>query len=236
MISIDRVWRLLERVTTVASLLIVALIVWRISTGQSLTARPAQAGNVKAVVPVSDVKTSVNETSRIPQGAKVVVVEFSDYECPYCGRYSRDVYPSVHREYVATGQVGYVMRALPLENSHPLALGAAEAAECAGKQGRFWEMHDRLFEQQRLDGEALNAHARAVGLDMALFAKCVKGATLDKIRADQAEARRLGVRATPTFFVGVIEGDGQVNLKERINGIVSYEVFSAAIDRVRAGA
>src|SRR6185436_20936742 len=74
--------------------------------------------------------------------APLVMLEFSDFECPFCGRYSRETYPQVQREYVDTGKVRYVFRHTPIERIHPQAMKAAEAAECAGTQGKFWEMHD----------------------------------------------------------------------------------------------
>ncbi|HXG03478.1 MAG TPA: thioredoxin domain-containing protein, partial [Candidatus Binatia bacterium] len=108
----------------------------------------------------------------------------------------------MEREYVARGRVRYVVRDFPLESIHPHALGAAQAARCAGEQGRFWPMHERLFAHPRaLDLESLAGHAAAAGLDVAAFRRCLDGGRhLDDIRRDVEEARRLGIHSTPSFL------------------------------------
>src|SRR3990172_7564235 len=99
----------------------------------------------------------------------------------------------------------------PLESIHPYALKAGEAAECASEQGKYWEMHDRLFaNQQTLSELDLLKHARAIGVEHNRFAECLKGATTARIREDVAEGRRLGVQSTPTFFLGEVQANGQL--------------------------
>ena len=106
--------------------------------------------------------------SRGKADARVTIVEFTDYQCPFCSRYVRETYPQLDKEYVQTGKVKYVLRDLPLEAIHPLAMKAAEAAHCAGEQGKYWEMHDRLFANQtELARTDLAKHAQALGLDAA---------------------------------------------------------------------
>ena len=95
----------------------------------------------------------------------MTIVEFSDYQCPFCVRYFRETLTVLDREYVATGKVKYVLRNFPIESTHPLTFKAAEAAMCAGDQERSWEMHDRLFTQQdRLGLNDLPTHAQALAL------------------------------------------------------------------------
>src|SRR4051794_7424651 len=95
--------------------------------------------------------------------AKVVVIEYSDFQCPYCGKFARETFANVEQKYIAPGRVRYVFRNFPLDESHPKAFKAADAAECANQQGKFWEMHAQLFaNQQALDPGDLASHARAV--------------------------------------------------------------------------
>jgi protein-disulfide isomerase len=92
--------------------------------------------------------------------AKVTLIEFSDYQCSFCGRHFSQTLPRLMTEYVKTGKVKYVLRDFPLEPIHPLAFKAAEAARCASDQGKYWEMHDRLFSnQQALGPKDLPRHA-----------------------------------------------------------------------------
>ncbi len=106
--------------------------------------------------------------------AKVVLIEFSDYQCPYCMDYFSRTYRQVLADYVKTGKVRYVVRDLPGENIHPYALKAAEGARCAAEQGKFWEMHDLLFTNQKnLPTTAIADSARGLGLKMPEFQTCL---------------------------------------------------------------
>jgi protein-disulfide isomerase len=169
--------------------------------------------------------------------AKIAIIEFSDFECPFCGRYARETLPSVKQTFVETGQVAYGFRHFPIETIHTHALDAAVAARCANQQGKFWEMHDWLFSNQtNLAADRLMSHARDLHLNEASFQKCL-GDSAAEVRAEAKEGERLGVRSTPTFFVGEVSSDGTVVLKRRINGAVSYEVFKTTIqDALRASA
>jgi len=130
--------------------------------------------------------------------------------------------------------VKYVVRDLPLESIHKLALKAAEATHCAGDQGKYWEMHDRLFASQReLARPDLSKHAQALGLDVAAFDQCVdSGKHEPRIRKDVAEAQRLQATGTPTFFLGLTEPKGSQIKGTRMVGAQPYEAFKAAIERL----
>ncbi len=135
-----------------------------------------------------------------PAGAPITIVEFSDFQCPYCSR----VEPTLARlEKEYPGKIRLVFRDYPLTQIHPQALKAAEAAGCADEQGKFWPMHDQLFSHQdKLQAEDLKQLAAAAGLDPARFAECLdSGRRLPEIQKDQKEGDRLGVQSTPTFFV-----------------------------------
>ncbi|HMH83694.1 MAG TPA: thioredoxin domain-containing protein [Gemmatimonadales bacterium] len=143
-----------------------------------------------------------------PAGAPVTLVEYGDYECPHCGR----AYPIVKQVQKVLGRrLRFVFRNFPLRESHPHAQHAAEAAEAAGGQGKFWEMHDRLFERQfALEGENLIEYAGDLGLDVARFRKdLVEGRYAPRVREDFRSGVMSGVNGTPTFFInGARHDDG----------------------------
>ena len=160
------------------------------------------------------------------------MIEFSDYQCPFCSRYARDVLPQIRTDYVDTGKIKYVFRDLPL-SFHKQAFKAAEAAHCAGAQGKFWEMHDTLFQNQSaLAPEQLATHAKTVGVDDAQFQQCLdSGKFAADINKDIADAGAAGITGTPTFLVGVIQpGDGRVKVVKKLVGAKPYAEFKAAID------
>jgi protein-disulfide isomerase len=176
-----------------------------------------------------------NETKGDPN-AKLTLVEFSDYQCPFCGRHERDTNPQIQKEYVETGKVKYVFLDLPLESIHRLAFKAAEAANCAGEQGRYWEMHDRLFEnQQALEPWA--PHAEAVGLDVAKFQECLDSSRqAAEVRRDMAEAQKAGITGTPGFFLAYTDPkSSSVRTVASIKGAQPFAAFKAEIDRLLAG-
>lgn len=131
------------------------------------------------------------------------------------------------------GDVLWAFRHLPLSGIHPLAQAAAEAAECAGRQGRFWRMHDWLFRDGVSLGDALSAGAvENVGLDMVEFGRCSDSdPTVDaKIAEDVVGARALHVTGTPTFFVGITQPDGHVKVLRRLSGALSLLEFQQVLD------
>ncbi len=171
------------------------------------------------------------------KNAKVTLVEFTDYQCPFCSRHFRDTMPQIDNDYVKTGKIRYVLREFPLEAIHPLAFKAAEAANCAGDQGKYWEMHDRLFgNQNALAAEQLPRHAQAVGSDAAKFKSCLEsGKYAAKVRKDMADAQKAGVTGTPTFFIGLTDPMGsEIKAVRKIVGAQNYAAFKAAIDTLLA--
>jgi protein-disulfide isomerase len=140
--------------------------------------------------------------------APITVVEFSDYQCPFCLRYIDGAYPQVIQNYVETGLVRYIFADFPLQGLHPQAVQAAEAARCAGDQDAYWEMHDRLFAAQdswsgRPDPiPAFVELAKEVGLDADALRNCLEiGHYREAVVANLAEGQALGVTGTPTFFI-----------------------------------
>jgi protein-disulfide isomerase len=143
-----------------------------------------------------------------PRDAPVTLLEYGDFECPHCGQ----AYPVVLQALERLGsRLRFVFRHYPISVSHAHAQLAAEAAEAAGAQGRFWDMHGRLFEHQdQLDRASLSEHARALGLDVERFDRELDGAVYrDRVLEDVASGEESGVQWTPTFFVnGVRYGYG----------------------------
>lgn len=129
------------------------------------------------------------------------------------------------------------MRDFPLESIHPHAFKAAEAAHCAADQGKYWEMHDRLFAHQRnLTAGELPGHATALGLDLPKFRQCLEsGRHTAQVRRDLTDGETAGVRGTPTFFLGVMEASGStVKVVRVIRGAQPFSAFKATIDAVLA--
>jgi protein-disulfide isomerase len=135
--------------------------------------------------------------------APLTVIEFSDFECPFCGRAFTDAVAGIKRDYVDTGKVKLVYRDFPL-SFHPQALPAALAAECAKEQNKFWEMHDKIFTNQGSLSEAnYKAWAKEFGLNEAQFNSCVDSRKYEsEIQKDMAEGSSAGVSGTPTFYIG----------------------------------
>jgi protein-disulfide isomerase len=156
--------------------------------------------------------------SQGPSTAAVTLVEYGDYECPYCGA----AYPIVKEIQRRLGdRLRFVFRNFPLNNSHPHAEHAAEAAEAAGAQGRFWEMHDRLYEHQsELVDEQLELHAAELGLDVERFDREMEAAThRERVRADFLSGVRSGVNGTPSFFINGRRHDGSYDLETLLEAI-----------------
>ncbi len=191
----------------------------------------AAAPRAAATTPSTPVDVQLEEDDPVlgnPE-AKVAVVEFTDYQCPYCSKYHTQTFPGLKKEFVDTGKVQYVLRDFPL-GFHAKAKGAAIAANCAGKQDKYWEMNDQLFAKQKELSDDLYAQsAQSLGLDMDKFGACLKETTQgDEVTADFTAGQQIGVRGTPTFFVGRIQ-DGKVVQAKRIVGAQTLPVFAQII-------
>ena len=155
---------------------------------------------------------------RGPFTAPVTLLEYGDYECPYCGA----AHPIVQEVRRRVGPpLRFVYRHFPLTNVHPHAELAAEAAEAAGAQGRFWEMHDRLFEHQdALADEDLVAHAEVLELDVERFVReLAAGTHTPRVRQDFTSGVRSGVNGTPSFYINGVRYDGQFDLASLLGAI-----------------
>ena len=153
--------------------------------------------------------------------APVTVFEMSDFQCPYCRHFAVETLPALERDYVASGKVRFVYITYPLTHIHVNAMATAEVALCAARQGKFWPVHDRLFERQeqwaslKAPRAYLLALADSAGANRAALAQCLaSGAGGAAVQADIAAAERAGARTTPTFYIegGLIEGDAPVSV------------------------
>jgi protein-disulfide isomerase len=165
------------------------------------------------------VEVEAKGPSRGPENAKVTIVEFSDFQCPYCER-EYPVIEKLMKEY--DGKVRLVFRHFPLE-FHPFAEKAAEAGACAQDQGKFWELHDKMFTNQaKLAVDDLKGYAKSVGLDAGKFDKCLdSGEKKSAVEEDQKAGSAAGVNGTPAFFVNGVF----------INGAQPYEEIKQTVDR-----
>jgi protein-disulfide isomerase len=166
--------------------------------------------------------------------APITIIEFSDFQCPFCARFHVQTLPLILEEYIDQGKVKLVFRDFPIQSIHPNALPASVAAECANEQGKFKEMHDMLFEKQnewskQETADALSLftqYANQIQLEEETFASCLtSGKHIDEIRKDLDDGRDYGVSGTPGFFVGN-DQIGYVELK----GAQPFDSFKKVID------
>jgi len=172
--------------------------------------------------------------------APVTLIEFTDYQCPYCRRHAQQTLPRLRERYVETGQLRYGIREFPIERLHPDAARLSRAALCAGEQGRYWEMHERLMTSpQQATRRSVAPAVQALGLDESDFSACMEGERLDTaIRGDIAAGFHLGVRATPFFAIGRTGQDGatRLSIASTLTGARPFESFVVWIDPLVAPA
>jgi len=185
-------------------------LIWGRAASSAGTSTPDHRVNVSAG----------NAPSLGPANAAVTIIEFGDYECPYCKQWHEQVYERLMANY--PGQVRFVYRDFPLP-MHPDAVPAAEAAACALRQNAFWKFHDALFAQaDGLGRQAYDQYARDLGLNLASFDSCLdSGQTRSAVNSSEQYAEGIGVDSTPTFFIDGIP----------VIGAQPYEVFQQIVDQ-----
>lgn len=197
-------------------------------TGDTAGALPPQPTPGPVDVDVTDAPMLGNKD------AKVALVEFTDYECPFCGQYFTNALAQIKKEYIDTGKVKLYLRDFPLTSIHPNAQKSAEAANCANEQGKFWPYHDKLFvNQQALTITDLKKYAADLGLNTTSFNTCLDTAKYaDKIKKDMTEGSSYGVRGTPSTFVGTAKGNTVTGTE--VSGAQPFEAFKTAIEAALA--
>ena len=169
------------------------------------------------------------------KNAPVTIIEFSDYQCPFCRRSYTQVYSLLKENFINTDKAKLVFRDFPLTSIHPGALPAAEAAECGDEQGKYWEMHDKIFDEQNKFGQGtvpftnddLKKWASEIGLSTGDFNSCLdSGKYKSEVEKDFSDGNAYGVSGTPTYFIGN-DKDGYVI----VGGAQPYQVFEQAINQ-----
>jgi len=211
------------------------------SVGTSLGSSTASAGNynIPAEVVAKNIEMMDDDAVLGDPNAPITIIEFSDFECPYCGRAANDAVAKIKTNYVKSGKVKIVFRDFPL-GFHQYAEKAAEAAECAGDQGKYWEMHDKLFSNQgALSVSDLKGYAKSLGLDTATFDSCLdSGKNAAEIAKDMADGQKYGVSGTPAFFINgnsIVGAQPYENFKSIIDAILEGKDVSAGADAETAG-
>lgn len=219
-------WRsVLDVVATFAMLLVATTILWNWH-------RASNAASPPPAVPVPTKPVSLDGVHLLgAPGAKAAVLIFSDFRCPYCARFASETMPALKERYVDRGLARVGFRHLPLA-IHNRAVRAAESAECAGQQGQFWAMHDALFRNpSRLEEVDLTSDAAAIGLDSSAFQTCMSHPPSDRVMHDIEIAQGFGLRGTPSFIVGRLEG-GALHATSVFVGARPFDAFEKALDGV----
>ena len=237
-----------------ASMLLFSLSAWSASTKEEIQQLSLQVEEIQK--DLAEIKKLLKEGARAPApaaagfrkqtasvgnspfkgkvNAPITLIEYSDYQCPFCARNYRDVMPILQEEYIDTGKLRFFMREFPLSSIHKDATNASMAALCAGDQGKYWEMHDLLFENQKQLGvDNLKSFASTIGLDTGTFNECLDGKkTSGEVQKDIASASRLGMGGTPGFFIGLTDPTDldKVELSVYLKGAKPIDAFRAAID------
>ncbi|MDO8511596.1 MAG: thioredoxin domain-containing protein [Nanoarchaeota archaeon] len=213
------------KVTTVVLIAILAIVAFRGNSGGTPTGGavlPSLGGADPSPSAPIDMEALLDDDAvKGDKDAPVTIVEWSDFECPFCARFYEQTLPSIEEEYIKTGKVKLVYRDFPL-GFHANAQKAAEAAECAGEQDKYWEMHDLLFGQGVQGGVAgFKQYAKTLGLNAAKFDACLdSGAMAGEIQQDMADGAAVGIQGTPGFIV-----NGKL-----VSGAQPFAVFKQVID------
>ncbi len=196
---------------------------------------PAAVDNtVPPPTPSNDTPATADDDAVLGKAsAPITVIEFTDFQCPFCSRHFTQTFGQIKKDYIDTGKVKYVSRDFPL-GFHPNAQKAAETAECSKEQGKYWEMHDKLFEKQEEWSNLATAdaakkfkeYAAGLGLSAGPFAGCLDdGKTAAEVKKDAADGSASGIDGTPGFWILGPDGKNQ-----KISGAYPYDTFKTAFD------
>ena len=219
-VNIDRY--LLPASILLAAVIVSATIVW------SKTVAP-KTGTAQIASNPDSIEISADDDPFLgPRDAKITIIEFSDFQCPFCRSFWRDSLPQIKEKYIDRGKVKFVYRDFPLD-FHPASMPAAQGGECAREQSRFWEFHDKIFKEQDEKGEGtiqftsndLKKWAEEIGLDSNKFNQClVSGKYHQEVQKDYSDGVNYGVTGTPTIFIN----------GRKLVGAQPFENFAALIE------
>jgi protein-disulfide isomerase len=164
--------------------------------------------------------------------APITLVEVSDYHCPFCRRHFQDTQPRIDADYVSSGKVRHVFIHYPIDQLHPDAFRSHEAAACANEQGKFWELHAKLFEKPARTIDEIASIAPSAGLDTSALRACMDGGTYSSaVRESVSRMQQLGVDSTPLFLIGKTPAPGQpMQILKVVKGAHPFDQFKAAFD------
>jgi protein-disulfide isomerase len=168
--------------------------------------------------------------------ATLAIIEYADFQCPFCRRFEHDVYPQIRDNYIDSGKVKYFHRDMPLP-FHEGSMPAARAAHCASEQGKFWEMHDSLLGDAASLGAAdIDERAGKLGLNVSELDKCISSDRFaDIIQRSVTEATEMQISGTPTFIIGILDAQGKLmSVKKTVVGAYPFGTFKAALDPLLA--
>jgi protein-disulfide isomerase len=229
-------WRLvsIETGTILVVISCAALLAIRLQREPSEAGRPQDPGSdhVGELLSVDGASTKGNSN------ASVVLIVFTDYQCPFCAQFALKSLPRIVRGYVQDGRVRVAVLNSPIAAIHSMAMRAAEAGECAGQEGRFWEMHDLLFRNQAsLSADRIDALWAEVGLDSGQLVACrIAGEMLAKVKRQSEVAREFDLKGTPTIAIGLAMGTvSRVLIRQRFDGVPPDNVLTAALEKALDG-
>ena len=194
-------------------------------------------GQAAAPAPFEPTDLLVGESAYLGStDAPVTMFGYSDYQCPFCSRHATMVLPGLVKQYVDSGKLKIVMKEFPIESLHSRAFAASQATLCADAQGKYWEMHDLVFANQRaMTDDNFIAHSETLGLDATAFEACLTDEeTSERIRAEILEGQGLGISGTPSFVVGLTdpEDSNKVHVTEYIRGAQPLPRFEGVINEL----
>ena len=225
-------WRAtLDAVSALAMTLASLVVVWAVLRAEARPSPPAKPPRPVNNRPLPSKPIPLGSRTLGNSNAAVALMEFSDYECPFCARFHQASFQNLTDTYVRSGKVLFVLRHLPLEK-HAFAFRAAVAAECGAESGRFWEFHGELFKASRpIDDTTVLSIASSVGINDARFRRCLTdGAAGGRIRRDLEIAEEAGVTGTPTFLIGKIQPDQTVKVLRRESGAIPPAALARMLD------
>jgi len=224
-------WGLYERTSMQIEIANLNNKIERMSTDLNALKTAARTGQAPAPPPVVEKVVSIDDDPmKGDPKAPVTIIEFSDYECPFCKRSYDNVFGKLDEEYISKGKVRVVFRDYPLP-FHKKAIPAAIAANCAGEQGKYWEVHNFFFENpDKLNADSVLNSAAGAGLDKAKFEACINDKSKEaEITKDFKDGQKYGVRGTPSYFIGKTT-DGDEITGTFVRGAQPYSVFKKHID------
>lgn len=226
----------LDLLVTVLIGVAAVLLIWRLWNEPANPIRSTRSEPVEDIASASLVTSITGAPNVGSDAAPVVLIEYADFECPFCARHAAETFGQIDREFVTSGRVQYVFRHFPIGAIHPSAVMAARATTCAHRQGGFLQMREYVYARQtelaQIDWVRISVE---LGLDARRFEDCLIDVGEEEIEAEMQEGARLGVSATPQFLIGRRGDDGRIQLVTKVNGALQYSRFRDALERAIGG-